>query len=139
MKKKLLIWNVIFYAVLYSISLLYVGYEYGELSYIPYNGPEYFILPAVYLVLLVIGIFLVREWEYLKSKSYYTMGAITLAYSCLLWGSRLFFFFQGRLDADHWDVYVYPAAVFCFSVIISVIYIIVAIKTQKENRKQIVN
>ena len=30
MKKTLLKWAIIFHAIMYSVSLLYVGYQYGE-------------------------------------------------------------------------------------------------------------
>lgn len=135
MKKALLTLSVIFYTILYSASLLYIGYEYGESAQYPYpNGPEYYILPAIYLILLVISVFLVHRWEYSESKSYYKMGIFTLAYGCLTWGSRLFFYFQGRMTmSDYLDIYVYPGVVFVFSVIISVIYFVCGAKTQREN------
>lgn len=134
MKKFLLSWNVVFYGNLYSAALLYAGYKYGESSQFIYpRGPEYFILPVVYLSLLGISIYIVREREYCKKKSYYAMGAFTLVISCLQWGRRLFFYSQGRMtQATSLDIYVFPATLFFFSVLICVSYFVCAVKTQKE-------
>ena len=136
MKKTSLMWAATFYAILYSASLLYIGHVYGQGSLYPYQrGPEYFLFPAVYLILLGMSVFLVREREYNTSKSYYAMGIVTLALSCLLWGRSVVILSQGGIDMeDPVDMYIYPGVVFCFSVLISVIYVACAVRTQKENR-----
>ena len=133
MKKNLLISNVVLYAILYSISLVYMGYEYGEGSLFPYpRGPEYLLLPAVYLILLLRGIFLALDRGYGTSKSYSMMAIVTLAYPSLLWGSWLFFYYQGRMtSASVVDIVLYPAVLLAVSVAISILYFICAIRTRK--------
>ena len=138
MKKSLLKWAVIFYAIMYSVSLLYIGYEYGEGSLNPYpRGAEYFILPVINLIFLGISVYFVREREYLESKHYYRMGTIALVCGGLTWGSRLFFYSQGRMTtADHLDIYVYPGIVFCLSFLIAIIYFTCARITRKEAKSE---
>lgn len=137
MKKTLLKWAIIFHAIMYSVSLLYVGYQYGEGSLLLHQrGPEYFILPVVDLVLLIISICLFCNREYGKSKSYFWIGLTILVYGCWKLGSRLFFYLQGMLAnrIDHLDVYVYPGTVFGLSCMIAVIYFVCAMITRKENQ-----
>ena len=131
--KKLLEWNVVFYAVQYSMSLFYVGFEYGEGSLFPYpRGLEYIILPAMCLVFLLLGIHFAKNHEYGTSKSYYTIAAVTLLLSSLLWGCLLFFYFQERMtNASIMDIVVYPGSMFAFSVIIFVLYLVCAVRTRK--------
>ena len=132
MKKTLLTWNVIFYAIQYSVSLWYVGYEYAVLP--PAYSRQWFIFPAVYLVLMVIGIHLVREWEYSPKKSYIKMAIFTLVFISSFWGAWLYFYFQGRMtSASYIDIVLFPATLFVCSVVISVIYFVCAAKTPKEN------
>lgn len=134
MKKTLLTWNVIFYAIQYSVSLLYVGYEYGESSHYTYPPDlEWFIFPAVYLVLMVIGIHLVREWEYSPKKSYIKMAIFTLVFISSFWGAWLYFYFQGETNPSYIEIVLFPATLFVCSVVISVIYFVCAAKTPKEN------
>lgn len=137
MKEELLKWNINFYGILYSASMLYTGYEYGEASHYPISrGPEYFIYPAVYLIFFFVARRLLREREYVKGKSYFAIGFVTLACVCLDWGSRLYFYNQGRMTlANHLDIYVYPAVLAFFSVLISVCYFICAAKTWKEDKE----
>lgn len=136
MKKNLLKWAVIFHAIMYSVSLLYVGYQYGEGSLLLHQrGPEYFILPVVDLVLLIISVSFLCNREYGKSKSYFWMGSATLVYGCWKLGSRLFFYYQERMTmSDHLDIYVYPGTVFGLSCMIAVIYFVCAIITRKEDQ-----
>lgn len=136
MKKTLLIWASTLFTILYSASLLYIGHVYGQASHYIYpRGPKYFLFPVVYLILFGISVFLVREREFNTSKSYYGMGIVTLAHSCLLWVRCWLLFSRGAIDMeDPIDMYIYPGVVFCISVIISIIYFVCAVRTQKENR-----
>lgn len=131
--KKLLAWNVVFYAIQYSVSLFYIGYEYGEGSLFPHpRGIEYIILPAVCLVFLFFGIHFVQNHEYVTPKSYYTMAVVTLLFSGSLWGCWLFFYFQGKMtSASIMDIVIYPGSMLAFAVIIFVLYLICAVRTKK--------
>ena len=137
--KKLVAWNSVLYAILYSVSLLYIGYQYGEASQYPYpRGPEYFIFPAVYLVLLIISIFLSSHYnyEYCTSKSYCAMAFATLGFICIYWGMTLLAHSQGRFqDPSDLNLILYPGVLFVFSVAIAVIYFICAAKVRKRNKE----
>lgn len=130
--KKLLSWNVVFYAIQYSVSLFYIGYEYGEGSLFPYSkGLEYIILPAVCLVFLLFGIHFVKNYEYGTPKSYYTIAAVTLLFSSSLWGCLLFFYFQERMtSASIMDIVIYPGSMLAFAVVIFVLYLVCAARTK---------
>ena len=134
MKKSLLIWAVIFHAIMYSVALWYVGYHFGKNALLPSSRPaEFFIFVVVELILLVISIFLVREREYAECKHYCRLGTVTLVYGCWKLGSRLYFHSQGRMVEDPVDIYIYPILVFCLSLIISIIYFVCAVKTLPES------
>ncbi len=138
MKKTALIWNAVFYAIQYSVSLFYIGYQYGEVAPF-FPGNAYFLLPGVYLALLVIGIYMVNNWEYVKSRSYVWMTVATMVVIGLIWGFRLFGYFRGTMPdtrASNWDIFIYPAILFTCSVFISVIYIVCAVKTRKEEKNR---
>ena len=130
MKRKLLTCNVILYGVLLGISLLYVGYEYGVSTQYPYpKGPEWLLLPAAYLVFLVIGIRLLHQNVCCTEKTCCATGIATLLYACLFWGSRLLFYYAGRMTmSDCLDIYIYPAVLFLLSIVIAVCYFICARK-----------
>lgn len=132
--KKLLSWNVVFYAIQYSVSLFYIGYEYGEGSLFPYpKGLEYIFLPAVCLVFLLFAIRFVKNHEYGTPKSYYTIAAVTLLFSSSLWGCLLFFYFQERMtSASIMDIVIYPGSMFAFAVIIFVLYLVCAVRTKSK-------
>jgi len=142
MKKEMLKHNVIFYGIQYSLSLLYVGFECGSLNWgftddsfrIRYTQ-QLLVLPAIYLVLMLIGRRLVKGQEYSTGKSYYIMAAVTLAYSaliCAIWYDRYnngFMTITSKLDV------IYPVIMAFFSVVIAAFYIACAVKTAMENKK----
>ena len=131
MKKNLLICNVVLYAVKYSISLFYIGCQYGRQRYF---GSEHMLLPLTSLVFLLIGIGLVRNYEWTKVKSYCAMAGTTLGLSGLFWGWLLLNYFRGGLWSDAvMDVVTYPGSLFCLSVIIAAFYLVCAMKTKKES------
>lgn len=137
MKKSLLIWTNAFHAIMYSISLLYIGYEYGEGSLLLHpRGLEYFIFPAIDVILLIIGLSLLHNREYVKSKSYLRMGIVTLILGIWKLGSRLFFYYQGMMDgtSEYLDFFVYPGIAFCLYIIISIFYFVCASITFKEDQ-----
>lgn len=131
MKKTLLMWNVILYAITYSVSLLYVGFKYGE--WYPYiTGLEYFLFPIVYLILLIIGHYLMKNHRDNSVRSYCVMAIVTLTFISLLWGVWLIAYFQGRMpSATFMDIVLFPAVLFFFSVMISIFYFICAAQTRK--------
>jgi len=148
MKKEMLKHNVIFYGIQYSLSLFYAGMECEEvnlpgwqyaLSRKDYFVIEYmlqfFALSVIYLILMLIGRRIYREREYCTGKSYYTMAAVTLAYSaliCALWYARYnnsYVTITSKLDL------IYPAVMAFFSVVIAAFYIACAVKTAMENKK----
>ncbi len=134
MKKGLLKWAFIFHAIMYSVSLLYIGYKFGETALLPYpNGLELFIYPAADLILLFVGLSLFINREYRKSKSYLKMGIVTLIFGSWKLGSRLFFYYQGMLS-EQMDYYVYPVVTFCLYLVISVFYFLCTVITWKEDR-----
>ena len=134
MKKTLLTWNVIFYAVLYSISLLRWGFVWGESHHASGLGAAA-LFPAIYLFFLAIGIRFIRENEYCTAKRYYAMAVVTMAFISLVWGIALVSYIQGSMpSATHFDIALYPAILFVISAAISVNYSICAVKTKKENR-----
>lgn len=130
MKKPLVVINVVLYAILYSLSLLYIGYEYGEGLLFPYpRGPEYLVLPAVYLILLLVELYLGLGHGYRRKRDLLAMAAITLVYASVLWASRLFFYSQGRMTmSTDLDIYWYPGTMFVASLVISAIYVICAVR-----------
>ena len=135
MKKGLLKWAVIFHAIMYSVSLLYIGYKFGITALLPYpNGLELFLFPAADLILLIIGLSLFNNREYGKSKSYLRMGIVTLVFGSWKLGSRLFLYNQGMIS-EYMDYYVYPIVTFCLYFIISIIYFVCEAITSKENQK----
>lgn len=138
MKKNLLKWAVIFHAIMYSFSLLYIGYKFGITALLPYpNGPELFIFPAADLILFIIGLSLFNNREYGKGKSYLTMGIVTLVFASCKLGIRLFCYYQGMMDgaSEYVDFFVYPIAAFCLYFIISIIYFVCAAIASKENQQ----
>lgn len=88
----------------------------------------------------MIGHHFVREREYIAPKSYCVMAGITMAFICLLWGIWLACYFRGMVVVDPpldvLGVIVYPAVLFCNSTIISVLYIICAIQTRKQFKRE---
>ena len=139
MKKTLLMWAVAFHAIMYSVSLLYTGHEYGEVSRYSIIGLQYFLLPAIDLIFLGISAYLVREREYLESKHYCWIGFITLGFGIWKLGSRLFLYYKGMYNggpSDDMDIFVYPGMVFCLYSIISIIYFACARMTRKESKSQ---
>lgn len=136
MKKSLLKWAVIFHAIMYSVSLLYIGYKFGILRPYP-DWPELFIFPAADLILLIIGLSLFNNREYVKSKSYLRMGIATLVFGCWKLGSRLFLYYQGLVVdiTEYLDGILYPSVSFGLYLIISIIYFVCAAITSKENQK----
>ena len=135
MKKSLLKWAVIFHAIMYSVSLLYIGYKFGKTALLPHpNGPDLFVFPAADLVLLMIGLSLFKNREYGKSKSFLRMGMVTLVFGSWKLGSRLFFYYLGRIS-KYLDYFVYPLVAFCLYLIISVIYFVCAAITSKEDQE----
>ena len=80
-KKDLLTVAAVFYAIMYSIFLLYRGYMYGD-SKVSFNESLfYFVMLVMYLILLGRSMFLVNTRVY--SGSYYRLGGFTLVNSCL--------------------------------------------------------
>ena len=142
MKKEMLKHNVIFYGVQYSLSLLYVGFECGSLNWgftddshrVLYTQ-QLLALPAIYLVLMLIGQRLRKGQEYSTGKSYYVMAGVTLVYIALVWVklydlyNREYMTITSRLDL------IYPAVMAFFSVVIAAFYIACAVKTAMENKK----
>lgn len=142
MKKEMLKHNVIFYGIQYSLSLLYVGFECGSLNWgltddsfrIRYTQ-QLFVLPAIYLVLMLIGQRLRKGQEYSTGKGYYVMAGVTLVYIALVWVklydlyNREYMTITSKLDV------IYPAIMAFFSVVIAAFYIACAVKTAMENKK----
>lgn len=132
-KKDLLTVAAVFYAIMYSIFLLYRGYMYGDSKVSFGEGLFYFIVLVVYLTLFGRSMFLVNNRVY--SGSYYRLGGFTLVNSCLSWGIRLLAHSEGRLYPDTpLHVYIYPGAMFFCSVIIFVIYLVCGRMTHKEDK-----
>lgn len=136
MKKSLLIWAIIFHAIMYSVSLLYIGYKFGITALLPYpqKGLDLFIFPAADLILLIIGLSLFNNREYGESKHYLRMGIATLAFGSWKLGSRLFFYYQGRISG-YVDYCVYPIVAFCLYLIISIFYFVCAARTASERQE----
>ena len=131
MKKTLLMWAGAIHAIMYSVSLLYIGYKFGIL--LPYpDWPGLFIFPAIDLIFLGISTYLVREREYLESKHYCWIGFVTLGFGIWKLGSRLFFYYQGMIE-EYVDYYVHPIVTFCLYFIVSIIYFTCARMTRKES------
>ncbi|MBQ3541589.1 MAG: hypothetical protein IJA45_00485 [Oscillospiraceae bacterium] len=134
MKKRLLKWAVIFHAIMYSVSLLDIGYKFGETALLPYpNGLDLFIYPAADLILLLVGLSLYHNREYGKSRSYLKWGIVTLVFGSWKLGSRLFFHYLGMIS-KYMDYYVLPMVTFCLYFIISIFYFLCTIITWKEDR-----
>ncbi len=138
MKKSLLKWAILFHAIMYSVSLLYIGYKFGITALFPYRiGLELFIFPAADLFLLIIGLSLFNNREYGKSKSYLRMGIVTLVFGSWKLGSRLFLYFQGVVveTTEYLDGILYPSVAFGLYFIISILYFVCAARTSKENQE----
>lgn len=139
MKKVLMTWNVVLYFVLYSISLLYVGFYFGVRHQNPY-GPalEFFLFPVVYLLLLILGGYLLKNQQYCSGKSCCLMASVTLVFISSIWGLWLANRFQDlheeAADIIYLDIILYPGVLFFFSVVISIIYLICAARIRIENR-----
>ncbi|MBQ3541588.1 MAG: hypothetical protein IJA45_00480 [Oscillospiraceae bacterium] len=137
MKKNLLKWAIIFHAIMYSVSLLYIGYKYGVTSLLPYPlGIELFVFPTADIILFIIGLSLFNNQEYGKSKSYLKMGIITLAFGGWKLGSRLFLYYQGMGSGttEYLDYILYPSVASGLYFIISIFYFLCTIITWKEDR-----
>ena len=132
MKKDLLTFNVIFYAIQYSVALLYAGFWYGATYLLRYpEGLERLVIPGVHLIFLIIGIRLLRGREYYTEKNYCAMAIATLVYTGLDWASRLVGY-RGIEAYTHLNNVVYPAVIAAFSVVIAAFYFICAVRTRKE-------
>lgn len=132
--KTLLIWNAVLYAIQYSISMFYIGYEYGKTSNLlsPAKA-EFLIFPAVSLVFLLIGINMVRNHEYVTPKGCYSIAFSTLLYSGLLFGIYLLAFFRGFLSEYVFpDILIYSGSVLGCAIPVFVMYIICAVRVGRE-------
>ena len=132
--KSLLITNVVFYAIQYSMSMFYFGYACGESSQypLPAGRLDHIIYPAACLIFLLIGIYFVRTHEYREPKSYCIMASVTFLGSALLWGGLQFFYYRGQRPRDTIvDQWIFPGVLFVCAVIISVIYLICAVRAKR--------
>lgn len=128
--KTLLIWNVVLYTIQYSISMFYIGYEFGKTSnFVSPAGGEFLIFPAVCLVFLLIGINMVRNHEYVTPKGCYSIAFAALLYSGILFGLYLLAFFRGFL-AEHVfpDILIYSGAMLGCAIPAFVLNIICAVR-----------
>lgn len=138
MKKMLLMCNLILYAFQYSVSLLYVGFEWGlrwsaareqlegqsplhplwHVSYI-----KALLFPLLFLILLIIGFFQYREREYRKVWSYALLALASLGLGWLHCS-----------DLQRLDMHAGIVLILISTVVIAVFHCICAILTWRENR-----
>ena len=147
MKRILLASNAKLYAIMAGVSLLWVGFVFGVQFQIydhnNYRGTyypwEFFLFPAVYLILHRIGLHLEKEHEYASGKGYYVMAIFTLVFITQYWVRVLINRFpdlqSGKENTFFVGIVVFPAILFLFSGIISVLYFICAVQTRKELKK----
>ena len=144
MKRFLLASNAKLYALMIGISLLWAGFAFGVKfqinTYINYwDTPypiEFFLFPAVYLILHRIALHLESEREYASGKGYYAMAIFTLGSMTLYWVVLLINRFpdlqHGIENIPFVEIVVFPAMLFVISAIIAVLYFICAAQTRKD-------
>lgn len=146
MKKRLSIDNLIFYGLLFLLSLFYAAYQEGIHFGILYGhrNREYYefdvqclVLPAIWLILLLVSVHFLLEREFKKTIAYWVMGLSTLALALLILISRLVIHAQGRLGTftPVLDVYIYPIGVMLISILILINYIRCAVETSREDKQ----
>ena len=140
MKKALLLCNAVLYAIMYSIGVFYVGFEFGssyKFSQIMYDGDwialpllwQYFFFPAVFLVYFFIGSHFVKCRENLSVKSFVILGAVTWIPLVTYWILLYWQNYSRLMPAGYWSGF----GSFILATVIFAIYIICAILTYKEN------
>lgn len=142
--KKLLQCNAILYAVMYSISLTHAGFCIHWTLDV-YRGPEftYFFVVLACFVLFLINRHMIKAHWYLTAKSCWVMAIVTpliigtfSAFRFLRRGQMLLQWFNVK-NNYFWDLVIIPGILLFFSVLISVFYIICAIKARKDNQDYI--
>ena len=144
MKRILLASNAKLYAIMAGVSLLWVGFVFGVQFQIydhnNYRGTyypwEFFLFPAVYLILHRIALHLESEREYDSGKGYYAMAIFTLGSMTLYWVVLLINRFpdlqNGIENIPFVEIVAFPAMLFVISAIIAVLYFICAAQTRKD-------
>ena len=138
MKKTLLICNTVLYAIMYSLSLFFVGFMFGDnyaFAQRAYDGVwvglpllwKYFLYPAAFFIYFLIGLHFVKCSENLSVKSFVILGTVTwIPFFVYLMASKS----VSISEPMHW----FKVGIFILATVIFIIDIICAILTYKENQ-----
>ncbi len=125
---------VIFHIILYSFSMLYVGFRLG-LHYDSYYslGWMYYLIPVFYLLMLVKAASIFHSLKQTNPSTYIVMAIVSVVFSAAFWLFR----YRSYLSHNNWrgrnrvDVLYYPGIMFGISLIVAILYAICAFQTQK--------
>lgn len=146
MKKQFLKDNLIFFGLLFLISLFYAGFQAGT-TYGMYYANQHLerytfriadlLLPAVYLVFLLIGLRLFYERELLKPRTHWINGSCALGFALVWLITRFVYHSRGTLHTymPLLDVYIFPIGVTLISAWIFINCIRCAVETRREDRQ----
>ena len=138
MKEKLLKLNITFFTLLYSLSLFDIGFYWGD-GWDNYYPPSKsgFVTPAVHLILLLWGVYLLCNRKGMMPRAYLILGVSTLLHIPLLLGLSIVITYLNSAWPNmitpgiDW----YPTVVYILSALIGICYIICAVLTHQEYKE----
>ena len=131
--KKHLALNSVLYFMIYSISLSFAWFEYG-INFPNVDGiGAAWIFPIVYLLLFVISLKFVLCGAN-SNSSYLALGISTISFISVCWGISAL----SKIGQNSFEVRdtVYPAILFCISLVVFAVYMNVYIKNKKCKRNR---
>ena len=135
MMKKLLTINLILCILMFCISLLYAGFQYGRTFDNRYpSGQQFFVFPPIYLVFVLVGWYLRSSCEITKPITYYIWGSVIFAFIVFFFIRSSIYHAYGRLSDRAWDMLWCPVTVLICSFTVFVFDIICAIQTHREDK-----